>query len=271
MAEGLELEQRIAALKALIAARPEREAVDARLATEVDSVLYLFYDDIGSIKQLALKSLFDLFLIKVLYVGRGGRDLSVLDYLSDMLLRFLWTRELVRFNNRYDFLYALLQEMNERQRFHNLFEACRHLADNALFVTGLFPTSQPWRRRRGMSPSIARFDRSHFIDLGRRYYRLAAEEELAEVIGQRPVLTKLAEHFTFYMEALNEVSERYILGFDMQIIADRMLDALNLYRRTGDEQHMENARKYAALLKMDRRPAARRRFYGVPILGAPAE
>ena len=53
------------------------------------------------------------------------------------------------------------------------------------------------------------------------------------------------------MEALNEASETYILGLDMNVIANKMLDAFNRYRETGDDLHMENARKFAALLKVD--------------------
>ena len=47
----------------------------------------------------------------------------------------------MRFNQRYDFLYSLLEEIKDRQRFQNLFEASRRMADNALFVTGVFPTA----------------------------------------------------------------------------------------------------------------------------------
>jgi hypothetical protein len=257
-----DLGARVEALKTTITLN-EGRPLDFRFAREVDSLINLFYEDIGTIKFLPLRSLFDLFLIKVLYVGRGGRDADVLDYLSDMLMRFLWTRELVRFNQRYDFLYSLLEEIKDRRRFQNLFEASRHMADNALFVTGVFPTARPGRRR---ARSLPRFDRAHFIELGRRYYKLAAEEELAEVVGQRPVLSKLSDRFTFYMEVLNEMSERYILGFDMEVISNKMLDAMNLYRQTGDQQHLDAARKYAALLRVDRRSPSWRRFQGARIL-----
>jgi hypothetical protein len=181
-----------------------------------------------------------------------------------MLHRFLLTREMMRFNQaRYDLLFAILDEMKERRRFQNLFEASRQLADNALFVTGIFPQSSPGRRRRWGQPRPPRIDKAHFIELGRRYYRVAAEEELAAVVGQRQVLGRLADHFPFYVETLAELSQRYILGFDMEIVANKMLDAFNLYRQTGKQEHMENARKYAALLKVDRsfmglhRPRAR--------------
>ena len=260
-----DLQTRVATLKNAIALGETQRRVSRHFEEEVDALISQFYDDIGTIKLTPLRSLFDLFLIKVLWVGRGGRDPEVLDYLSEMLMRFLWSRELVRFNQRYDFLYSLLEEIKDRGRFQNLFEASRHMADNALFVTGVFPAARPGRRRR----AIPRFDRAHFMEMGRRYYKLASEEQLAELVGQRVVLSKLAERFEFYMDALGEMSERYIMGFDMDIVADKMLDAMNLYRATGDESYMETARKYAALLRVDGRPGFRR-FRGARILdGSP--
>jgi len=242
------LEQRVGALKTLIRT-PGAQTRDWRFEREIDDLLDVFYDDIGTIKLLPLRSLFDLFLLKVMYVGRDARDPDVLDYLSDMMNRFLLSRELMRFNAQYDFLFSLLDEVKEKSRFQNLFEATRHMADNALFVTGIFPAAGRRRRGWGRAP---RFDREHFIDLGRRYYHVAAEEELATVVGQRDVLSKLATGFRFYMETLNEVSQRYVLGFDMALMSNKMLDAYNAYRRTGDQAHLDSASKYAALLKIDR-------------------
>jgi hypothetical protein len=246
-----ELEQRIAAIKALIASPVAEGALGWRFEREVDSLLSQFYDDIGTVKLVSLRTMFDLFLIKVMYLGRGQRDFSVLEYLSEMLNRFLLTRELVRSSAQYDLLYSLLEEIKERGRFQNLFEASRQMADNALFVTGIFPPAPNGRRRRGMSRA-PRFDREHFIEVGRRYYRVAAEEELAAVVGQRQVLLRLALDFRDYVDTLNELSNRFILGFDMELMSNKMLDSFNLYRQTGDPAHLESARKYAALLKVDR-------------------
>ena len=53
------------------------------------------------------------------------------------------------------------------------------------------------------------------------------------------------------MDALNEMSDRYIMGFDLRLIADKMLDNFNQYRRTGEERFLQNARRYAAILKLD--------------------
>jgi hypothetical protein len=98
--------------------------------------------------------------------------------------------------------------------------------------------------------------------LGQRYYQVAAEEQLAQLVGQREVLGKLSQRFRFYVESLNELSQRYVLGFDMDLVSNKMLDAFNLYRETGDEAHLESARKYAALLKVDRSFNAMRRPRG---------
>ena len=165
----------------------------------------------------------------------------------------------MRFNARYDFLFSLLDEIKEKSRFQNLFEASRQMADNALFVTGIFPTAGRRRRGWGRPP---RFDREHFIDLGQRYYEVAAAEDLAEVVGQRLVLQKLSSGFRFYVETLNEVSQRYILGFDMELMSNKMLDAYNAYRRTGDQAYLDSASKYAALLKIDRSFTGMRRPRG---------
>ncbi len=252
------LEQRVAALKSLIRT-PNAQTRDWRFEREVDDLLDVFYDDIGTIKLLPLRSLFDLFLLKVMYVGRDARDPDVLDYLSDMMNRFLLSRELMRFNARYDFLFSLLDEIKEKSRFQNLFEASRQMADNALFVTGIFPTAGRRRRGWGRPP---RFDREHFIDLGQRYYQVAAEEDLASLVGQREVLSKLSTGFRFYVETLNEVSQRYVMGFDMELMTNKMLDAYNAYRRTGEQAYLDSASKYAALLKVDRNFTGLRRPRG---------
>jgi len=103
------------------------------------------------------------------------------------------------------------------------------------------------------------------VSTGKTCYRLAAGHELAEFTQQRGTLSKLAQYFEVYMDALNEMSERFIMGFDMHLIADKMLDNFNLYRRSGEEKYLENARKYAAILKVgaSRFPSLFRRPRGV--------
>lgn len=254
-----ELESKIAEIHDTIQANDGRNVANSAFIRYVDELLSIFYDDIGELKSIQLRSLFELFLIKTLYINRRSTDAKVIDYLADMLTRFLWARELLpgaTTAQLADLLAVLMQETEDRTHYQNLFEAYRKVGDNALFITGMFPRSlerrRTWalRRRRTLT-TTPYVDRAHYTDLGKRHYQLASNHELAYWTGQHRVLAKLADHFEIYREALNELSERYVLGFDLNIIADKMLDYLNLYRRTGDEHHLETARKYAALLAID--------------------
>ena len=255
-----ELETRIQEIKRIVKEADGKNVADATFARRVEDLISVFYDDIGEVRYISLKSLFDLFLVRCLYVNRHSTDANVLDYLSDVLTRFLWSRELfpsmgLGGRSYVDLLTTLLQETRDRLAFQNLFEAYRKLGDNALFITGVFPKSLAhrrrwgWRRRRWQWPS--NFDKSYFIRSGKDWYRLASDHLLAEWTGQRPILGKLSHYFEIYMDALNEVSDRYIMGFDMDLIADKMLDNFNRYRRTEDERYLEYARKYAAILKVN--------------------
>jgi hypothetical protein len=58
------------------------------------------------------------------------------------------------------------------------------------------------------------------------------------------------------------VSQRYVLGFDMELMSNKMLDAYNTYRRTGEQKYLDSAGKYAALLKIDRSFTGLRRSRG---------
>lgn len=268
MAKGLETAVR--ELKQIIHEHDGTNVADAAFARRVDELISAFYDDIGEITYVPIGSLFDLFLIKVLYVGRGSRDAAVLDYLSGMLTRYLYTHELfpiVRGGRRFSiYLSDLLEETQRRGAFQNLFEAYRKLADNSLFISGVFPASLRGSRR-GRLGFSRYLDRSYYVGTGKTCYRLAGQHDLAEITQQRGTLFKLADYFEIYMDALNEASERYILGFDMNLIADKMLDNFNLYRRTGEEKYLENARKYAAILRVDqaRFPSLFRRPRGTPL------
>jgi hypothetical protein len=224
-------------------------------AKRVDDLISLFYDDIGEITQLSTRSLFDLFVIKVLYVGRKSTDASVVDYLGWLLERYLFTRELfpIERDGKRTFFYLsdLIEETRRPGHFQNLFEAYRKYGDNSLVISGVFSRALRRRRpRRGAMP-VAFVDQTYFVRTGKWSYRLASEHDLAEETEQRSLLEKLASYFELYMDALSEMSERYILGFDFNLIADKMLDSINAYRRDGGERHLESARRYAAILKLD--------------------
>jgi hypothetical protein len=248
--------QAVEELEAHIRLHHGQNAADLAFRRRVEELISSLYDDIDVVVQVPLRSLFHLLVIKALYVDRASTDAEVITYLGDMLTRYLYTRELFPFlgpgGRRQLFYFShLLEEMQQGfRRFQNLFEACRRYGDNALFLTGVFPQSfrRPRLGRLGLSRPL---DASYYITTGKACYRLAADHELAHLTQLRPVLLKLSRHFELYMAALNDISQRYIMGLDMNLIADKMLDAFNQWRHTGDARYLEKARRYAALLKVD--------------------
>jgi hypothetical protein len=253
------LEQRILELKRIIAGNDGHNAADRTFARAVDELVSAVYDDIGEIKDMPTRALFDLFVIKVLYVGRHSRHAGVIDYLGRLLDTYLDTRELFPPDERGRpqrlYFSDMLDEQKAAARFQNVFEAYRKYADTALFLAGVFPSSLERRRPAARMPLLRRasrgVDAGYYISTGKTMYRMAAGQALAEDTQQRDTLSRLAQHFEVYVDALNEMSERYITGFDMGLIADKMLDALNRYRESGEERHLSDARRYAAILRVD--------------------
>ena len=248
------IEAAVRELKDVIVEHDGTNAARGAFARRVDELINVFYDDIGEITQVSTRNLFDLFVIKVLYVERNSTDAGVIEYLGQLLDGYLYTRQLfsIAQDGRPSLYYLsdLLEETRRLTHSQNLFEAYRKYGDNSLFVTGIFPRAL--RRRRGRrGAAVAFVDRGYYVSTGKRFYQMAAQHELAESTQQRALLEKLAGYFEIYVEALNEMSERYIMGFDLRLIADKMLDNFNQFRRTGDERFLQNARRYAAILKLD--------------------
>lgn len=258
---GTMIEERVGELKAIIADHDGRNAADRRFARAVDDLLSAFYDDIGRISTLKSRALFDLLVIKVLYVGRRSCHADVVDYLGELLERYIDTRELYppdaegRPTRMY---FSDVTAGDQPDDGASRFDAYRRYADSALFLSGVFPPS-PRRRKPARSarashtapvPSI---DGAYYVSTGKAMYRMAAGEREAGAKSQPETLTRLAEFFEVYASALAEMSERYILGADRALIADKMLDAFNAYRRSGDAQRLDSMRRYAEILHVDPR------------------
>jgi hypothetical protein len=147
-----------------------------------------------------------------------------------------------------DFVAAADEARSERT-----FEVCRHFGDNALFISGVFPQALGRKRAGGIMGGGSFVDRDYFVTVGRQYYNLAAQQEIARAVSLRTTLLRLAEFFDVYVDALNEMSGQYVLGMDMRLIADKMLDAFNRYRQTREVRDLRAARLYATLIKLDER------------------
>jgi hypothetical protein len=256
MARADLLAEDIDILRETIRANDGANVANRAFARKVDQLISHFYDDIGELTHLRLSDIIDLFLIKVLYVERQSRDASALAYIGQLMERYLRASDLALGPGKgfLPYLSDLMEETAHPSRTQqNLFEAYRKYGDNALFISGIFPNSLGRRRGGGVMGGAAFVDQAYFISMGRRYYEMAAGHELAEWVSLRATLLRLAHFFDVYVDALNEMSGRYVMGMDMRLIADKMLDAFNRYRETRDPAHLETARKYAALLKLDGR------------------
>jgi hypothetical protein len=203
--------------------------------------------------------------LKALYVERESTSIEAISYLGDLMARHLRVRDIFPIPDLAahfaQLLERMLSEAEDAQRDpQNLFEANRGIGDSTMFLLGIFPATLTRRRDRRIrwNSATPRFDSSFYQKLGRRHYSSAAEHELAQWTGQDQLLTRLSNHFDVYVAALNEVAATYIHGFDVERVTNLMLDSFNAWRHTRDEQHMENVRKYAALLAIDPRRAFRR-------------
>ena len=252
------IEDSVRELKEIIADNDGHNAADSRFTRAVDELVGAVYDDIGGISALSARTLFDLFVIKVLYVGRHSVDAGIIDYLGALLEQCLLTSELFPADDdgrpRRLYFSDLLDPEKRPLDVVNVFEAYRKYADGALFLSGIFPTSLQQKARGGShlrrrtAPGI---DASYYVSTGKAMYRMAARADHAECAHQPDTLAKLADHFELYVDALNEMSARYITGFDLHLIADKMLDEVNRYRTSRDDAHLASARRYAAILRVD--------------------
>ena len=255
------IEERVRELKTIIEDNDGHNAADGRFARAVDEMVRAVYDDIGEVSCLPARTLFDLFVIKVLYVQRHSRHADVIDYLGALLTTFVDVRELFPEDEQGRPRQLYFSDMLDPERrptgIDNVFDAYRKYADSALFLSGMFPERA--QRTRPSSPSVLRrettpmVDTAYYVSTGKAMYRMAARDDHAACPHAAVTLGKLADHFEIYVDALNEMSERYVMGFDMRLIADRMLDGYNAYRKSGDGKHLSQARRFAEILSVDPR------------------
>lgn len=149
-------------------------------------------------------------------------DPAILDYLVMMLTSFTrtdtWSLEVEeggrirrrRFSDlSADDMIALAALMPESLRFPIL----RRIADIALFVTGIFPEhAEAWYRLPGRHAAPHRAGRTleEYEEEGSRFYRLAAQHEVARRTGLDRALDALAETFPLARKPLNVIASQYI-------------------------------------------------------------
>jgi hypothetical protein len=148
-------------------------------------------------------------------------DRELAYYLADMLTSFtriesvtwrvrvregLWRKHHVS-DLDIDGLIRLCDRVDEFYRF-GLY---RRIADVCLFLTGMFPE---YVEQRGFSPAELRRGRKRdlegYEEEGRRFYGLAAEHEVAEIMGMSGVLQALQRDFALAEKPLRFLSQHYL-------------------------------------------------------------
>lgn len=139
-------------------------------------------------------------------LGEGER--AVADYVASVVVHFgshdrAW-RIAVHDDQTYETLTGLLADAGQGDA-NRSFLVRQHLANHALWLSGLFPdhvTQRQWRRG---GPDLSYYD-----EMGRQGFRLAAEHRLAASTGLRPLLARAAGEFPLIRQALNRVSDRLL-------------------------------------------------------------
>jgi hypothetical protein len=139
----------------------------------------------------------------------GVGDPHLIDYLSELLLRFIHMDAIYRLRNAQgkrleevvDMVFeaeALPPEGRTRR------EVYRHIGDVTLFWTGVYPESLGRLR--------SALGKDQFVDYceqGKRSYYLASKFEAAEYQEEVPVLRRLSEDFELVAYGLNQVRHEW--------------------------------------------------------------
>jgi len=169
-------------------------------------------------------------------IRRSLRDLgeperAVADYVASVVVHFAdhdraW-RVAVHDDASYDTLTALLADA-EHGDPKRTFLVRQHLANYALWLSGLFPDHVTLRKWRRGGPDLSYYD-----EMGRQGFLLAAEHGLAGSTGLRPVFARAAGEFPLIRQALNRVSDRLL--FPGQHSPERLM------RQVSDEARWKQA------------------------------
>ena len=138
----------------------------------------------------------------------GEAERAVADYVASVVVHFAdhdraW-RVAVHDDATYGTLTALLAD-GEQGDPKRTFLVRQHMANYALWLSGLFPDHVTLRKWRRGGPDLSYYD-----EMGRQGFLLAAEHGMADSTGLRPLFTRAAGEFPLIRRALNRVSDRLL-------------------------------------------------------------
>ena len=155
----------------------------------------------------ALKRLFSGITEQTFATELGIADPPLVDYLSDLLMRFIRCDALFRLRDvvgrRLEDVAEMLWEGNQRQGSARR-EVYRHIGDFTLFWTGVYP--EALRHLQGATTRDSLLD---YTAQGKRSYRIAGEFDTAPYADEAPVLMRLADEFELCSIGLRKVRNEW--------------------------------------------------------------
>jgi hypothetical protein len=140
----------------------------------------------------------------------GVADVQMVDYLSDLMLRFVRTDSLHRVRRSSGQpATEVVQMLCEAEKRIGLArrEVHRHIGDFTLFWTGMYPESLRQLQVRGSADGFL-----DYCKQGKRAYRIAAEIEGGEDRPACELLMRLSEQFELCAYGLREVRREWESG-----------------------------------------------------------
>ncbi len=144
----------------------------------------------------------------IFHTKLGVADVQLVDYVSDMMLRFVRVESLYSLRQsdgmRTKHVVQMISEAERRIGIAKR-EVYRHVGDFTLFWSGMYPESLASRKQNSASP-----DRLvDYCRQGKRAYAKAAEIEGGEDRPSCEVISSMSEHFEMCAYGLREVRRHW--------------------------------------------------------------
>ncbi len=154
-----------------------------------------------------LKRLFAALTEQTFQVEYGVADPPLIDYLSDMLVRFVQVDAIFRVRDivgrRLEEVADMLLEAEQRESNPKR-EIHRHIGDFTLFWTGVYP--EALKRLKALDRKDALID---YQEQGKRSYFIASTFDDEPYLDEAPVLRRLSEEFELCSAGLMQVRKEW--------------------------------------------------------------
>ena len=155
----------------------------------------------------SLKRLFAALTENTFHAELGVADPPLVDYLVELLLRFVRTEQIYRARNavgqRLEEVAGMMAEAEERTARPKR-ELHRHIGDFTLFWSGVYPEALKRREAEDGCDGLI-----NYCEAGKRSYYIASTFDNEPFTKEAPVLRRLSEEFEMCSFGLNRVRQEW--------------------------------------------------------------